>query len=103
MKHRAQIAGGDPPLNDSAERSRDLGQTGRRPRESGDHKAHRVIIVVFDHKGFLTAFWVPGQRDICEATPPGLIDAIRDATGRIDSQRADPQAKDQHRVRHRGR
>lgn len=41
MRYRAQIAGGDPPLDDSVEQSCNLGQTRRWPRESGDGKAHR--------------------------------------------------------------
>ena len=40
---------------------------------------------------------MPGQSAVRETLAPGLIHGIYDAARRIEAQRADPQAKDQHR------
>jgi len=51
-----------------------LAQARGRPREGGDRKAHRVIVVVLDHEGLLAAFRMPGHGAAGETPPAGLIE-----------------------------
>jgi hypothetical protein len=55
---------------------------------------------MLDHEGFFTAFRMPGQRAVREATAPRLIHDIHDAARRLESKRADPKTKDQHGTLH---
>jgi hypothetical protein len=103
LAQRSEITGGDLALNNYADRACELGQARSWPGECGDPEAHRVIVMMLDNEGFLTAFRMPSQRAIREATAPRLVYRIHDSAGRLQSKRADPKAKDHHGARHCGR
>jgi hypothetical protein len=103
LAQRPEIGRGDLALDNCAERSCDLGQARSWPGERRDREAHRVVVVMLDHEGFLAAFRVPGQRAVGEATAPGLVHGVHDPAWRPEPERADPEAKEQHGTRHCGR